>query len=406
MKIAEKYWVLADQVMVSATSFATNLLLARMLGIQQYGVYSGIVLVQLLVLSLLQAGISGLAPVLLPRIDENKKRSYTGGLFWFHQAVITLLFIVGVLLFLFIPTFTSLPTSLIIIASSTSVIYFMQDYLRRWLIGTMQIRKAFAIDTITSVLQMILLFVFLGIGKLTLQNAIIIIGATYVPSVLLGYLWLKPGMPSSSDVFFASQLHVKDGKWMLSSALLQWTAGNFYVVAAGWWLGASALGALRLAQYIFGLLNVLLQAFEQFALPKAALLHQSPGALRKFLQKMFVQLLFVVAPVLIVLAVFGKQFLLIAGGSSYTAYSYVMVGLAFLYAGILVGYPVRIALRVLLLNKYYFFGYVLATAFSLITASFLIPAFGLTGVLIGMFLAQAILLGYWFYILHSKTVVV
>ncbi|QGW26947.1 lipopolysaccharide biosynthesis protein [Phnomibacter ginsenosidimutans] len=404
MKLAEKYWVLADQVVVSGSAFATNLLLARALGIAQYGIFSGLVLVQLLVLSLLQASITGLAPVLLAHIGIGEKRSYTGGLFWFHQAILTLLFVAGILFFLFADTMWAVGRNIGIAAVVGACLYFMQDYLRRWLLATQQQPKAFAIDVLTNVVQLLALAVLFFVYHLDLLIALWVVALTYIPSVALGVWWLKPGVPIAKDIRSVALLHARDGKWMLSSALLQWTAGNFYVMAAGWWLGAAALGALRLGQYIFGLLNVLLQAFETYILPKAAHLHQEPAALVRFLRKQFLQLSVLLIPVLILLAVFGKPLLHMAGGDTYTSYSYVMIGLAILYVFILFGYPVRIALRVQLLNKFYFYGYVLATIFSVATAYFMIHFFQLWGALAGMLLAQCMLLVYWLYILYNKNI--
>lgn len=402
MRLTEKYWVLADQVVVSGSGFATNLLLARMLGIDQYGLFSAILMAQLLILSLLQAGISGLAPVLLAHMPANEQKSYTSGLFWFHQSIITLLFVAGVLLFSLVNAEFPVKAAIGLAALCTGFLYFMQDYLRRWLLGTRQAAKACWIDSVTNVLQLGLLLLLYITKQGTLYVALWVIALTYIPSIALGLWWVKPGRPEVTAIRHSAKLHSREGKWLVSSALLQWTAGNFYVVAAGWWLGAAALGALRLGQYIFGLLNVLLQAFENYALPRAAALHQNSQALFALLKKILLQLSILMLPVLLVLALFGKQLMRLAGGETYTDYSYVMGGLALLYVFIVIGYPIRIALRVQLLNKHYFFGYVLATAFSMATAAFVVRQYELYGVLAGMLLAQCILLGYWLYVLQLK----
>jgi O-antigen/teichoic acid export membrane protein len=192
---------------------------------------------------------------------------------------------------------------------------------------------------------------------------------------------------------------------MLLSALLQWFAGNFFIVAAGWWLGMAALGALRLAQYIFGLLNVLLQAVENYAVPAASKLQHEQKALAGFLKNILKKSMLVILPALLTIVVFSKQLLLLSGGEAYGNYSYVMYGLSVNYLLIVAGIPVRIALRVKLLNQHYFIGYALATAFSMLTARWLIGQWELKGVLFGLFFTQLLVVAYWLIILDRKKVI-
>ncbi|MBK8885830.1 MAG: hypothetical protein IPN46_04470 [Saprospiraceae bacterium] len=49
---------------------------------------------------------------------------------------------------------------------------------------------------------------------------------------------------------------------------------NFFVATSGLILGVEALGAFRLVQTLFGLINVLLQGLESYVLPQAAIRFQ------------------------------------------------------------------------------------------------------------------------------------
>lgn len=189
---------------------------------------------------------------------------------------------------------------------------------------------------------------------------------------------------------------------MLLSALTQWLAGNFFIVAGGWWLGAAALGALRLAQYIFGLLNVLLQALESYVIPRAAQLANSPANLLTYLRSVLLKSLLGLLPVLLLLTLAAEPLLAHIGGNDYRAFSYVMYGLSAVYMLVVCSYPIRIILRVRLLNKHYFTGYALTTVFSLATASWLIGTWGLVGILAGLFFTQVILITYWLFVLHHN----
>ena len=62
--------MLTDQVLVSGASFATNILLARSLGLSEYGKFSAIILLQMFILSMQQASITGIFQVMFPGFDQ------------------------------------------------------------------------------------------------------------------------------------------------------------------------------------------------------------------------------------------------------------------------------------------------------------------------------------------------
>ncbi len=392
--------VLADQVVVSGTSFLSNMLLAHELGLQDFGIFSMVILVQLFVLSLQQASSSGIYQVLLGRFTGNKQIFYTNGLFYLQVIFFLMLLIAGSIASSFFHNNFFIP------AVIASVLFLFQDFLRKVLITNKKELQAFISDVITNGLQLSLFVVCIYTIKISLTITFWIMGLTFIPSLITGIFWLRPGAFKISAVKFAWNQHTKHSGWMLLSALLQWFAGNFFVVAAGWWLGLAALGALRLAQYIFGLLNVVLQAIENYALPRGASLQDNEMLFKNFLFNIFKKTALLFAPVLVLLSVFAAYLLKLAGGNSYTAYAYVMYGLSLVYVVIIMGLPVRVALRVQLLNKNYFIGYLLATIFSLITAKWLITQWQLAGVLTGLFFTQVIVVTYWMLILKRKKVLV
>lgn len=390
--------ILLDQVVVSGTSFVTNMLMARQLGLKAYGLFSFVFLVQLFLLSLQQAISTGVYQVLLNRLSFRKKVFYTSGLFYLQILFLLLVSVLGFVLYLW-------DTADYILPAIISVILFLfQDFLRKVLITNERADKALLTDVITNVLQILLIAISVFYNRLSLTNCFWITGLTFIPSIITGIYYLRPGSFRISSLQYAFHQHKHHSGWMLLSALLQWFAGNYFVMAAGWWLGFAALGALRLAQFIFGLLNVLLQAIENYALPKGVVLQHQPELLVKFLLSIFKKVSVLFLPILLLMSVFAEQILSMAGGKNYISYGYVMYGLSIVYLLIVVCLPVRIAIRIQLLNKHYFIGYVLATVFSISTAKILITTLGIAGVLTGLFLTQMILIIYWLCILKQKNV--
>jgi O-antigen/teichoic acid export membrane protein len=400
-----KTWVLADQAVVSGSSFVTNILIARALGITDYGKFSVILLVQLFMLSIQQAVSTGILQVMVHRYEQQERAFYIKGVFY-AQCGLFLLGSLGCLsLFLLAPALTYGYPGLVAPGLIGTILFLAQDLLRKTLLSLGRENRAFFIDTLTNAIQLAILGGFIVTGHFSLTKACWTIGLTFIPSVALGIAWVKPGRPSFPAVRNVFQVHKAQGGWMLLSALLQWFAGNLFVVAAGWWLGLAALGALRLAQYTFGMLNVVLQAIENYVLPKASRSHDTPAQFNRYLQQVLKKSLVLIGPLLLLVVLFARPLLAFSGGSEYVHYAYVMYGLAATYLLILAGIPVRIALRTKLLNRSYFTGYLLATLFSLLTAKWMIHQWGLSGVLAGLFLTQLILMAYWLRALKTKNVI-
>jgi hypothetical protein len=66
---------------------------------------------------------------------------------------------------------------------------------------------------------------------------------------------------------------------------------------------------------------------------------------------------------------------------------------------------VRIAIRVMLLNKAFFIGYVTSTVFSMLAARPMVAWLGINGVVAGLLINQVLLIGYWLYVLKQKNFV-
>ena len=177
-------------------------------------------------------------------------------------------------------------------------------------------------------------------------------------------------------------------------------------MAAGVLLGVEAFGALRLAQNIFGLLNVLFQAFENYVVPNAARVYQqSATLLSDYLKTISKKSVLLLLPILVVLFVLAPQVFTLAGGVQYASYYSLIQVMCGLYLLIFLGYPVRIAIRVMLLNKAFFIGYVTSTVFSVLAARPMVAWLGINGVVAGLLINQVLLIGYWLYVLKQKNFV-
>ena len=199
--------------------------------------------------------------------------------------------------------------------------------------------------------------------------------------------------------------HIKEGKWLFLTAISQWWAGNLFVVASGIYLGAAALGALRLGQSLFGVLNVLLQTFENYVLPQTAKrMQQSQNNGIAYLKEMNLKLAYAFIPVLLLIFIFASPIITLAGGQEYSEYAFVLKGLSILYIFIFLSQPIRFFFRSMQMNSHFFYAYFISLIFAISSSHWLLSTYGLNGVISGLICSQILLIAYWIIILLLKNI--
>jgi O-antigen/teichoic acid export membrane protein len=397
----EKRWVFLDQLVFSATSFITTILLARQLGIESFGVYSSIVLFLYLILSVSNAFVVAPFQVLISKVKQ--PGFYKAAVFQMQLLVVLVLCaITAIILFSEIPFLSNYSQYKFSILSLVAG-FLLQDFFRRVFLALDKGFEAFVIGLVSGGLQLIILILFSFTRSLVLTEAFFVIAATYIPALIVAIKYYgKIALPFRYLRIYMSK-HFSSGKWLLLTSVLQWSASNFLVAASGLFLGVKALGALRLSQTLFGVLNALLQVLDNYALPKAAVqFNKSADDLKAYLKLVFRQSLYFLLPIALLVIIFSKQIFFVAGGSEYVEYAYTLQGMSVLYLVIFLGYPLRIAIRVYMLNRDFFIAYVASFVFSLLTAQYLISQWQLYGVIVALVGNQLLMLAYWQWVLARK----
>lgn len=392
-----KLIALMDQAIFSGTSFLLTIFVARMLEIEKFGLYSGYLLGIYLFVSGLGAFVIQPFQVLVGQ--EKMQKQYVTFAFW-SQLIGVLILVISVLI---INAFFSmnLPIALLPFAAG----FLINDFGRRLLLATNQTSATLLLDIISSLGLLLGLYFFYKSGHKELN----MLFAYFIPAYLISFLLLfgliKPLYFHKKLAVSFSRKHIKEGKWLFFTAITQWWSGNLFVVASGLYLGATALGALRLAQSLMGVLNILLQAFENYILPQTAAklnidLNQGLIYLASISRKVGVLFL----PVLIIIMIFAKEILVLAGGTDYVSYAFVLQGMALLYILVFISQPIRLLVRAMMLNQHFFYGYLFSFIFALTFSPYLLSNYELIGALIGLAVSQMLLMIYWSIILHLKKI--
>jgi len=394
--VKDSFLALVDQVISSGTNFCLTLFIAQKLDIKSFGLYSSVLLIMYLLLSVNNALV--IQPFQVTIAKTKNREQYITALFF---GILILLFFVLIGIALFFQFFNG---KVLFQINSGAVIWFtigflINDFFRKLLLGLSKIKRVLFMD----ILFLILAFLFLVVKQINLSQVLLLIGVMNIVSTLPGFVFIIKNYekPILWRLFVID--HLKQGKWLLSVAILQWCSSNFFILISGIYLGIEALGALRLVQSFFGIINIGLQTIENYFLPKIASIYANNSLkAKKYLLKLTIMGAIGFSIMTSLFFIFSDQIIVLAGGEKYQHYGFVIKMVALLYFFIFLGYPVRIMIRVLMLNKVFFTGYLLSFFTSLASFHFLLKYSGLYGAVTGLIMNQVIMILYWQYQLNKK----
>ncbi|MBT8326516.1 MAG: hypothetical protein KJP21_02255, partial [Bacteroidia bacterium] len=244
---SEKGLVLIDQAIFSGNSFIVTALLARFLGITNFGTFSYVVLGLYLTMSMSNALIIQPMQVAHSKfvIDKNYK-----GFTLLLQLSVGLIFLIFPLLINYIgfPKIRLIEGINLIHVGLLYCVWLLHDFLRKSFLASQEIKNTIVVDCLMASIQLVGI---IGLGvthQLTLNAAIVLLIISYITSSIAGLVLMKL---SFSNLCFKNeyyQYHKKEGSLLFVSSLLQWWSSNLFVVTSGMFLGVAALGAFRLVQ--------------------------------------------------------------------------------------------------------------------------------------------------------------
>ena len=400
-KLNKNTVVLADQAVFSGGSFLITILLARLLTPTDFGIYSSITLFNFGVISILNALVIQPMQVSLEKVIN--KQSYLGFTFIVQLSALVFILLSSYLLLNSpIPFLQHLKTT-IYPASFLFIGFVLHDYFRKVFLAKAEVKQAFIIDLTATSLQVGLLGYCYLTNLHSFSQILFLLGITYLPAIILSILFFQFERNSFYGYKNYIRLQFHQAKWLVLTTITQWWASNLFIVTSGIYLGVKALGAFRLVQSLFGILNLILQTFENYVLPEASRRYvQSSENARIYLKDITKKSSLIFGVVLTLLFLFSEQVIHLAGGSSYLSYAYIIKGMCILYAFIFIGYPIRLSIRLLILNKLFFVGYVISFIISVLSFDYLLKNWGINGAIIGLTISQLVTLSYWQIMLTKK----
>ncbi len=396
----DKSKVILDQALYSGTTFLTILIFARTLQAYDFGVFVSIQLYTFLLMGISSAFVIQPMQVLYGAHKENK--SYLSTTVLMQLGVMLITFFAVSFIF-FLDRYYDFGWSMVLFpAGAYAIATMLFDYVRKRLLVENKMDRLLVIELLVTFSQIAAAAISYFL-ELNISQVLILMTLGFLPSIVffIGYLINSTYIKTESLDFLKT--HFKQAQWLAPTAIVQWLTSNFFVATSGLILGVEALGAFRLVQTLFGLINVLLQGIESYVLPQASIrFQQSKQVAYEYLKTLIVKTIFPVVIILLVMFVFADQIILLAGGNAYITYGFVIRWMVILYVIILINYPVRMLIRLHEMNHLFLSGYIISFALSLSTGSYLLSNFQLTGAIIGLGLNQLVLFAIWQYSLHKK----
>jgi len=400
-----KLLVLFDQTIVSGSNFIMGILVARFLGIEQFGIFGFIYLIYLFGLGLQQAFFVIPLYSLGVAFEGLKKKVYLDSLL-FLQLLSALVFSVACVLVLIIFPFD---ISIEIVRFSgliglTSFLILVQDFIRRMFLYKRKLKEMLSLDFIAYGSQIVFLSAFVFADSLQLKTCLMVVCASMFLAVIYGFYKIAVPqflMKKIKEIFL---IHWRYSKWLLARAILTYSSGNFFIIAAGTILGPVAIGAIKMGQNLHGIINVFFLAVENHVPIVTAGLYQKNGkrAMYSYLRSTSIKSIAICSFFGLIVLVFSGWLISSLYGSEYQIYSYVLIWFAVINLLVCISMPFRFALRTFEKTRDLFLATVFTAGFGLLFAYPLIQYFQLFGVLMGLLISQLILIAWLIFSLFFR----
>lgn len=401
-------WAIADQMIVSGANFLTTIMIARFLGLEEFGRFSLAWMIVMFATGIQHAFVISPMMSIGPKQSNAETHCYYGAVLiqqLFFSIMTFFLLFLGVGLGDVIFPQWQISDIAFPLALAAFTVQF-QEFLRRYFFTRGRGQAAFINDFIRYIGQSVtLLWLLFAFGREIDTAKILWVYSIFAALATICGAFVFERIEIRSAIIYQTALrHWKFSKWLTASAILIWTSGNFFIIAAGTLLGVSAVGALRAAQTIIGVTHILFQGLENIVPVRASeILHKrGPRELHSYLAGVALFLGSVTFVIVLVLSIEPGFWLSWVYGESFARYGDLLRWYAVIYILVALSFPVRAGLRALEFTRPIFFAYSVSTIFSFISAYMLIEMLGLMGVMIGILVSQIIVFSIIWYALRKR----
>lgn len=391
-------WALADQSMVSAANFATTIILARYLGLEEFGRFTlAWMVVQILhsfQMVLIVAPMMSIGPKQEPDSERNYYSAVAAQQIGFGLLVSLLLWGGAEAAAVLFPEWNI--DGLALPLAFCAAAYQLQNFLRRYFFTLGRVASAFAVDALRYPGQVAILFWLFQTAPMDSIRALWVIAAISMFAALaFGATAIGKLSWDRNTVFTVTRRHWQFSRWLVAATLVNQVRSQIFFVATGAMVGASAVGALRAAQTLMGVTHVVVMGLENIVPVKAARHFHVGGAeaLKQFVIRVgYFGELFVVA--VAIAAFLAPEFWLwLAFGDEYAGYGFLLQWIAIVELFYFPVLPITAGLRALENTQSIFLASALSATAAVLFAYPLLTHAGVAGAAAGMLIVNVMTLG-------------
>lgn len=315
------YVILLDHVVVSGSRFLLSILVARALGLEDFGVYSLLWTIVTLA-SAMQIPVT-ITPMMQisPRIAHQRQAEFFATAM-FAQLGYSVVAVPFVTISAAVIVWGRADALAIIFAINAYVMIFNQyEYFRRYFFAKGSLVTAFGFDAILYALLLAVILGFLSLGGMTIAAYLAL---SSVPAVVFCLLSLRLYQFRLTQ----RSIHSAQGRriWRIASPLVASTlagfvSGHAFVYSSALFLGAAEVGGIAAARNIMGPLAVLMMALENSMTREAVLLYRrSHTSLMAYVRQTQIKWVLVFAAYAGLAAFFAEDLLKLSYGENFGQY--------------------------------------------------------------------------------------
>jgi O-antigen/teichoic acid export membrane protein len=380
--------------LVSGSNFFSGVLLARFLGVEQFGVFSLAWMLVLFFNSIQNALV--ISPMMSIGVKELVDSSDYFGAVFIHQLIISFLSFCLILTFAILSNGWYPEWQLANLCwplATCSFCFQLQDFVRRYFFTVERATSALLNDFVSYFSQIAFLTFFAFLNRINTTNSLLIIASTSFFAAILGLITFGHLQLRLSVIIDVAIRHWHYSRWLITSTLMQWTSWNFFIIVGSTQYGPVIAGALRATQNIIGVTHIIFQGLANVVPIQAAkILHKGGIApFKQYIIKISIWGGTTTAVFCTIVSIWAEYLLRLFYGAEYICYVYILRWWSVSYLLIFFGVPLTSALRALENTRPLFLSYCVVTLFSLLSAKYIVTNFGIHGTMAGVFCTQILL---------------
>jgi O-antigen/teichoic acid export membrane protein len=336
--------VLSDQALIGGSSFLTLMLVQRAAGDEQLGIFSLALTLVFFIIATQESLITTPFTVFSCRLDEEKKRKYSGSAL-LQYGTFAMLFSSVCLSTSFVLSFSgngSDYSSVALILSWVVPVWLLRDLARRISFADLDIASAAIVSLTTGIVQIGMVVTLFSQGLLTANWGLISIG---IACLTAGCIWLVRNRHRFSiDIkryFPDCKVNWEQGRWMAASQLTSVLAIYSIPWILAFFLGTVSAGIFAACESILRLANPIIVSISNILTPQASIAFSRGGhnEVATIVRRTTLVLLGFMAVFLTLVVLFGGYALMILFNNSYWDHRWILTVMAFSQFATLLSMP-------------------------------------------------------------------